>query len=57
MGSPEKKVREVMFLHIPMAFSMAIVLTHCLTIFTTIFTDVLFLAFAYLCPVGISARK
>ena len=40
-----------------MAIFMAIFMTHCSTIFTTIYVDVLLLAFGYLCPVGISARK
>ena len=44
-------------LHIPMAILIAILMTHCSTIFTTIYVDVLLLAFDYLCPVGISARK
>ena len=46
-----------MFVRIPMAIYMAMFMTHCATIFTTIYVEVLLLAFGYLCPVGISARK
>ena len=57
MGDQKKLVREIMVVHIPMAFVMAILMAHSLRIFTTCFTEVLLLAFVYLCPLGISARK